>query len=391
MNVLFITSKPIYPKVDGGCVASANFLDLLEYSGCNVKYLTLSTQKHPFKPEEFPDDLKERIQPKAIHTDTTIKPVEAFKYLLNGRSYNVDRFYIYPLEELIVFTLKSQQFDIVILDNLYSTPYLKAIRNVFGGKVFVRTHNVEHKIWQDLANSATNPVKKAYLKQLSKTLKKYETKTLNAVDGILSITAEDITAFEALGIKTRKIYIPVTIPKRSFEFNYDNVGIFHLGAMDWVPNVEAVQELIGIHLSLLEENPDSTLSIAGKDAENVVAPSRGHNLEVAGFVENLEEYIAQQGILVSPIRSGSGVRIKLLEMMSYGVPIVTTSLGAEGIDTKDTMLIADSKDEILAAIRTLRSDKNKREKLGANARSYINLHHNSESVSKQLIEFIGTK
>ena len=94
------------------------------------------------------------------------------------------------------------------------------------------------------------------------------------------------------------------------------------------------------------------------------------------------------GILVSPIQSGSGIRVKILEMMALGIPIITTDLGAQGLLNFDGVRIANTKREILSAVYELVNSENKRQELGLEAKRYVNLHHNPKKVSAQLIEFI---
>ena len=166
MKTLYITSKPAYPKVDGGCVASANFLENLLNVVSEVKYLSIATTKHPFELDSFPKHWINSVRPEAVLIETAVRPKEAIKYLFNKKPYNIDRFYDNAMSHKIISTVESQSFDTVILDGLYSTPYLSEIRKSFKGKVIVRTHNVEFKIWEGLADNESNLIKKKYLRGL---------------------------------------------------------------------------------------------------------------------------------------------------------------------------------------------------------------------------------
>jgi len=388
MKALYISSKPAYPKVDGGCVASANFIDNLLKANIDVEYLTISTNKHPFDLEEFPDSIKDKIQPKTVKVFTAVRPLEAFKYLFKKKSYNIDRFYDERFTELIIERLSAADFDIVVLDSLYATPYLQDIRKYFSGKVFVRTHNVEFKIWEDLAQNERKAVKAKYLNRLAKDLKKYEIATLNQVDGILSLSEDDLAIFKGLAINTKMITIPVTVEVSESEHDYSISTLFHLGAMNWQPNIEAVEYMIEMLPNIRQKIEDMEFRIAGIYAENEFDSSKEEGIVVEGFVEDLNAFIASAGILTTPIKSGSGVRIKILEMMAAGVPVITTNLGAQGLFNLDSVSIADSKKDFVASVYELANDENKRRELGMNAKSYINLHHNPEKVTKQLVEFI---
>ena len=101
MNALYITSKPIFPTVDGGNVASGSFLKCLITSGINVKHLTISTEKHPFKKDKYPLEIKQRTNPESVFIDTRIRPLTALKHLFVRGSYNINRFHSTKMEELI--------------------------------------------------------------------------------------------------------------------------------------------------------------------------------------------------------------------------------------------------------------------------------------------------
>ncbi|MBL4862977.1 MAG: glycosyltransferase family 4 protein [Crocinitomicaceae bacterium] len=390
MKVLYITSKPAYPKLDGGCVASVKFIETLLLADVRVKYLTIGTTKHPFDRLAFPSKLESWIQPESRFIDTAVRPIKAVRYLFNRKSYNIDRFYNKSFDELILSTLEDGNFDTIILDSLYSTPYLASIRKNYTGKVILRTHNVEFNIWAGRAENETNPLKKKYLKRLAKDLKRYEIDTLNAVDGIMTLTEEDKDDFLKLGVQIKSTLIPVAIDLKKVQHDYSATSLFHLGSMNWLPNIEAVNRLIGLMPKLKKEIPDVIFHITGIHAETEFQNQPDQGIVVDGFIEDLPEYTSQMGIMVSPITTGSGIRIKILEMMACGVPIITTKLGAQGINPTGNLIIADTDEEIIHAIVDLIADENKRKMLGENAISYINLHHHPITISKKIIEFIAS-
>ena len=388
MNALYITSKPAYPKVDGGCVASANFLNNLSKVVSSVKYLTIETGKHAFDLSAFPADLAQTVKPESVFIETGVRPMEAFKFLFNDKSYNIDRFYSEAFKNKIAETIAAGSFDCIILDSLFTTPYLDAIRQVFNGKVIVRAHNVEFSIWQGLAKNEKNPIKKKYLKGLAKDLKKYEIETLNKVDGIMPLSQDDLNAFNDLEISTPKAMITITANIQEKDHDYSSQQLFHLGAMNWQPNVEAVNNVVELLPQIRSKNENLEFHIAGIESDSLYSTDSSKGIIVDGYVKDLNTFVSKMGILISPIVSGSGIRVKILEMMAYGIPVITTELGAQGLlDTKG-VCIANTDHEIVQAVYELTSDENKRRMLGVEAKSYVNLHHNPEKVSEQIIEFI---
>jgi len=388
VNVLYITSKPAYPKIDGGCVASANFLDNICKVVDQVKYLSIETTKHPFDIVAFPEELAKKVQPESIFVQTAVRPKEALKYLFNKKSYNIQRFFNEGFKNKILSTLKNDSYDVIIMDSLFTTPYLESIRKVFSGKILVRAHNVEYKIWEGLSKNESNPIKKKYLKQLARDLKKYEIDTLNKVDGLMTLSQDDLEDFNNLGIRSPKVMITISTGTQTIDHDYATNNLFHLGSMNWQPNIEAVNYVIDLMPELRKKNENLEFHIAGIESQSLYSSDTTNGIIVDGYIENLNDFISKMGILLSPIQSGSGIRVKILEMMAYGLPVITSELGAKGLIETNGVRIANTRKEILEAIYELANDENKRQELGLKAKRYVSLHHNPEKVSEQIIEFI---
>lgn len=393
MRILYITNKPIYPKIDGGCVAMDAFLQNLLEINAEVKHLTIATDKHPFDPQKTPEGIRDAVQTEAVYVDTRIKPVSAFFHLFQkNRSYNIHRFDASKMHELIKNTLAEQKFDHVVLDSLYVMPYFSTIKALFSGTVFLRAHNVEHEIWRDLASSCRNPLKRWYLKKLQRDLETYERSAIRQVDGIFALSEDDRHTFIKYGA-TNTVLIPVAVPvSTSYVNNYAGNHLYHLGSTKWKPNFEAIQRLFQLFPEIQKKSPQIELHIGGDPSALTASDYSIPGIFIDGFIENPTEYALQHGILVTPILSGSGIRIKILEAMALGIPVVTTTIGAKGIDTKqEVVLIADEETEFVALCTRLVTDKSFREQIGSNAKAYIRQNHSFETISRQLREFFEKK
>lgn len=390
MNVLYISSKPAYPKTDGGTFAVASFIDTLIGANCNITYLTISTEKHPFNKTSFPEQVIEKMSIDSCFVDTSVRPLKALIHLFKKGSFNVDRFYSDEMRAKIVLLLNNQSFDTVILDSLFSTPYLSAIRSHFDGKIFVRTHNVEGDLWSYYAESASG-LKSLYLKKLASDLQRYEVETLQQCDGILSISDADKDRFKELGITTASETLPVGILNQAGPMDYANNTVYHFGSMNWEPNRESVEQLLSIWDRVLHAVPQAKCVIAGSDSDKYYTSNSTKNIEVLGFVDDPVEFSQKMGILVAPIRTASGIRIKILEAMNAGIPIITTTVGALGIDhaTTNCLLIADTPDLLVEKTVALIKSEELRKEIGTNGRDYLNKNHNIADTSQKLIEFIS--
>jgi glycosyltransferase involved in cell wall biosynthesis len=384
MTILHISNKPIYPQVDGGCIAMAKLLSGL-MQVATVKHAFVQTPKHPFVPQAYPNEIALDLPPEKTFIDTSIRPISALIALISGRNYNLKRFHNQLVENELLNTIQSQTFDAIVLESLFLAPYIKAIRSVFNGKIIVRTHNVEHELWEQQAH-ATSGLKKWYLRSLARSLKREEIMLLNSADAIWTITQEDAQRFTGLGI-TNPIYtIPVVMETSAEPANYETADFFHLGSMNWAPNQLAVKRLISeIWPQFSVDKTQHQLHIAGsfpESMEETAAPGIIYH----GFVQDAETFMQQHGILVAPITSGSGVRIKLLEAMALGVPCITTPLGATGILYAEGCLeIADTNEEWLAKMNELVVSPEKRKTLGCVAQRYMEKYHSFATVNTQIL------
>lgn len=367
-----------------------SFLQCLLHCGYEVKHLAISTEKHPFNETNYPEELRSKIMPQSAFADTCIKPFHALKYLFNKRSYNIDRFLSDKVLNLINQTLVEATYDIVILDSLYCTPYLNQIRQLHDGKIFVRTHNVESEIWFDLALNSGNPLKKWYLSKLARDLKQYELEILNKVDGILTLSIDDLYYFQNYLINKKIVNVPVHMElPADFSYSPDSAKIFHLGSYDWQPNTEAVNKLLEIWPEIRKKHPEASLSIAGKHGDQLFKSNESQGIHVNGFIDNLSAFLSDKSFLISPILSGSGVRIKILEMMAYGFPVITTTRGAQGMDSCAGVCIANTDEELVSLTTEMLQNTEKRRFCSTENRSYIEQKHDIRIISKTIEGFIS--
>lgn len=360
--------------------------------GHEVQVLTIHTQKHPWKPECFPKGYAKKTNIKGVFVDTRVNMVDAFSNLITSDSYNISRFFSTDFDKLLSKTLQESDFDVVHLESLFMTPYLQTIRRNSESKIVLRSHNLEYMIWERIASGTSNAPKKWYLRHLARLLKKYELGIFPQIDGIAAITNMDKKKYLDLGCKKPMVTIPFGIdlskyptPKEEYEFP----GLFHLGSMDWMPNLEGVRWLIKEVWSIvLSANPDAKLFLAGRKM-----PEEFNNLQSTiqndGEVADAMDYMASKGIMLVPLLSGGGMRVKIIEGMALGKTIISTKIGAEGIDYEDgkDLIIADTPGQFAAAIARLSRDPDYARTLGANARKLAETRYDNSNITQQLIQF----
>lgn len=392
LNILFLCNKSPWPAREGGPIAMNNIIEGLIHAGHDVKLLALNTNKYHVQAEDIPADYRDKTKIELVYVDLSIKAFDAFLNLFTNKSYHVQRFISKNFEEKLIEVLKENKFDVVQIELLFMSPYIDIIRNFSDAKIVLRAHNIEHLIWERLEKSEHNPVKKLYLKHLAKTLKEYEIKILHSYDGIVPITKKDAIFFEkhtstpvypvSFGIDTRKIKSP--------ENKAPEHALFHIGAMNWLPNEEGIKWFLeNVWPSVHQLLPGVKLYLAGREMPEWLKNTELNNVIVIGEVEDAQAFIESKTISIAPLLSGSGIRIKIIESMALGKAVISTSIGAEGINytNQKDIVIADTREEFVNAIKLLFTEPDRTSKIGENASLLVRKQHDSKKIIEQLVQF----
>ena len=394
MKILQICHKPPFPPVDGGAIAMNNITQGLLQEGHQLKVLSVCTPKHFVKQEDLPKEYLSATQFECCYIDTSIKFKKAFINLFSDKSYNVERFICDKFADKIAQLLQETQYDIILLESLFVAPYIKLIRKNSKAKIVLRAHNVEHKIWERMSFNAKNPVKKVYLNLLSKRLKDFEIKSLKKVDAVCAMTDIDASNIKKLVKGINLITIPsgYILEKNNTltPIVEEKNSLFHLASMDWQPNIEAVDWFLKkVWNSVVSENPNCKLYLAGREMPERYHKLQNNNLIVLGDVPSAKAFFESKQIMLVPLLSGSGMRIKIIEGMAIGKVIISTSIGAEGINCthNKNILIANTPEEFIKYISLCLKNQKFCETISENAKALIKDEYNNEMICKKMTTF----
>ena len=396
MKVLQVCSKVPFPAKDGGCLAMLNMAEMLHLKNFEVKILAMETLKHPYPEEGFPKQFIQNYQPETVFVDTSVSPIKALLNLIfSKRSFHLVRFENKNFEEKLLRILKEFDPDFVLLDSLFSCGYIKTIRSSSKAKIVYRAHNIEHIIWQEIALKTKSFFKKIYLKIQSKRLKQEELALINNCEAIIAITQKDNHFFKLFFPGKKCITIPFTINLSAYEayHNFNEKSLFFIGAMDWYPNLEGIRWFIDkVWDKVLLKHPTAILNIAGK-----AMPEELKNLEKKqvfnfGEVEHAKSFMEKYPIMIAPIFSGGGLKIKIVEAMAMGKIIICNPQAATGIDAKDkeSILLANSADDFIEIINHCFANMGTQKKIGEQARIVIQQQFDLSTKANELSHFMKT-
>jgi polysaccharide biosynthesis protein PslH len=393
MRILYICNKSPYPPNEGGSLGMYVFIKGMIEAGHQVKVLAFNTNKSYVHPAEIPESFQEQTGIEFVDLDLTVKPIDAFLNLFSGKSFHIQRFYSEEFRKKLIQILTKEDFDIVQVEYLPMAVYQGVIREHSKARIIFRSHNIEHLIWKRITENTRNPLKKLYLAHLTQKLKKFELSSLNLFDGVTTVSHIDAEFFKSLGFTVPILNVPFGVDVMKYELkepDSDFPSLFHLGAMNWIPNEEGIRWFLDqcwnrIHLKF----PQLKIYLAGRQMPNWLISCSEPNVHVLGEVPDAQEFMRSKSIMVVPLFSGSGIRVKIIEGMALGKPVITTKVGAEGIDFKEGehLLIANNPDEFLSAIEKCISNRDFCDQLGKNARKLIEEKHNMPQIIGKLEEF----
>ncbi len=390
MKILQLCNKPPLPAVDGGCIAMNNVTQGLLHSGHDVKIISISTYKHPFRKENYDPYFLSKTRFEAVYVETKVNVVDAFSSLVTSDNYNVNRFFSTDFDKALITALSEEEFDIVHLESLFMTPYIATIRRLSNARIVLRSHNLEYIIWSRMAESTGNIAKKAYLKYLAKQLKRYEMSIIGQVDGIAAISHEDAKKYLSFGLEVKLETIPFGIDIEDYRPTDASAGneksLFHLGAMDWKPNIEGVMWFTE---EVFPELKEYNLHLAGRKMPKWLIDALDPQIHNHGEVIDALAFMDQFPIMIVPLFSAGGMRVKIIEGMAMKKAIISTEIGAEGINVKDrdNIMIANTKEEFVEAINQLTADPILIKRIQENGRRLVEREYNNLVLTERLIEF----
>lgn len=393
MKILQLCKKFPYPLKDGEAIAVTYLSKALRDLGCDITLLCMNTTKHYTDLDALPGDFNHYTAIHCTEIDNAVKPVDAFLHLFKKSSYHVTRFVSEEFRSQLIRLLQEEDFDIIQLETLYLAPYIETIKQHTQAPIVMRAHNVEHEIWDRISSNTSFFPKKWYLSHLARKLKEYEIGKLNSYDYLVALTQRDLKMFKKLGYKNGASASPIGIETGRYSISgikaSKPVSLCFIGSLDWMPNLEGLNWFLqevwpGIH----KKHPEVTLHIAGRNTPSSLLNMKMHNVTVHGEVPESRDFISDHNIMVVPLFSGSGMRVKILEGMALGRVVISTQLGAEGIDASPgrDYLLADTETAFQDAISYCIENARDMQSIGNAAREFVESHFCNREIAQHMYE-----
>jgi glycosyltransferase involved in cell wall biosynthesis len=362
-RILLLSNRIPYPLNDGGSIAINAMLEGYRRGGWEVFLFTMNTSRHYVSTVLLPEFYKE-ISFEAFEINTDLRLGATLKnFFLSRKPNHADRFYDKKYDNRLRQIIEVFEPDIVQLESIYLATYIPSIKEVTQAKLVIRLHNVEYEIWERLARQSTSSFRKYYLRDLAARIRNYEIDAWNLADALVPITDADAVVVTAHNRSSRVFVTPfgIDVNKLSLDQVRENWVGYHIGAMDWIPNAEAISWFLEeVWPRLHKLLPEFRFYFAGRNMPGSFEKYEQEGVECAGEVVDAFEFIADKKILIVPLRSGGGIRIKILEAMALGKLVVSTSVGVQGVNgllPGQHYLLAESAEQFVEQIHWASNNK----------------------------------
>lgn len=403
MKILFITNLIPYPIDSGGKIKTYNTLKILSKNN-DIDLMCfyenngeLKGKKHLYKLCKDIYCVKKPITTRknikymllmAIRNIFNEMPLVAYKYM--------DKKFLEKMNQ----NIKEKNYDVIYIDHLQLGGYIEKL-DIKNKTLILDEHNAECTIILRKYKQTKNIIKKAYFKYEYIRLKNFESKIINRVDRVIVLSEEDKTTLKSISNVNEKKFIKIPIP---IENDYiknnglkikNHYNILFLGTLSWFPNVQGVEWFVEKVVPLLnEKNFKYNLYIVGKNPSEKLknTAKKNGNIIVTGFVNDVNEYIEKCDFMIVPLFIGSGMRVKILEAMSKNIPVISTTIGCEGIEVKheESILIADNEYEFVEAINKMKN-KDLYNKIRINARNIFEVKYSIQALENMYAKVIENK
>lgn len=396
LKILFLINRIPFPLNDGGAIGSYNFIRQYAEAGHRVTVLAMNTARHYIERNRLHDTILKHSRLVDVYVDNRITLTGAFFNLFKSKSYVTERFESDAYNKALVELLQEDTFDVVHVDALPPALYIDTIRKYSRALVVMRAHNVEYMIWKRIAEHDTNPIKRLYLNIQWPRLKKFEKEAWQKVDTVLAISREDEQTIRAEAPAVKPLIVPAgmdisdSLPAGNHEVN----PLFFIGSLDWMPNLQGLHWFLeNIWPVLTKRFPQLKLIIAGKKMPDTIRAYQSASVNCVGEVPDARSFMLNGGVMLVPIVSGSGIRIKIVEAMALGKCIIATTIAAEGLGLThgENILLADTAQEFEHCLQCILDTPQYAQQIAANAHAFALKHFQNKRIFQQLTHYYRTQ
>ncbi|MBV9343179.1 MAG: glycosyltransferase [Acidobacteria bacterium] len=367
MRIVWVKANKLLPLHSGGDIRSYH---IARYLAGQHELVFLSY--YDGEPDHEYDKKLHELFPGSVSIATgrpdSSRLARIFDYVAHLASplpYAVGRFRSPAVERKLGDWFAEREFDVAVcdfLDAAVNFPHQLSIPSV------LFQHNVESEIWRRHSSTQPNPFKRRLYAVEFRKMLRYERAAVGRFQHVIAVSEHDRHLMQAWVEGSRITVVPTGVDLDEYRpaaTPARRLLVMFVGAMDWEPNIDASEYLCReIWPLVLAEVPEAKLRIVGRNPAERVCRLAAPSVEVTGRVPAVIEELREAAVVVVPIRIGGGTRLKIYEAMAAGKAVVSTTVGAEGLEVNDgrDIILADTRESFARAVCSLLKDENLRQR-----------------------------
>jgi glycosyltransferase involved in cell wall biosynthesis len=392
MKTLWVNSNFMHPTTKGGQIRTLEMLRHL-HRWHEIHYVAIENPAQPEGPARA-REYSHKSYPFPYRVPSKTSPAfyaELVRGLFSPTPVAVERFNPPGMRAFLEDLIRQEHFDCAVVDHLAPTSYFPDLPHA----IFFQ-HNVETVIWRRHVEHAANPLRRAYFKLQADRMYRYERRVSQASGHIVAVSRTDADVMRRLFDVTRVTEIPTGVdidyflPDRTGASACQPVptaDLVFVGSMDWLPNVDGTLYFVREILPLIRrQRPATTLAIVGRTPPPKILQLAAEDsaIQVTGTVPDIRPYLWNSAVSIVPLRIGGGTRLKIYEAMAAQIPVVSTTIGAEGLSVNppEDIRIADTPDRFASHCLELLASPEIRARLSHSAWQMVNSNFSWEHVAR---------
>jgi glycosyltransferase involved in cell wall biosynthesis len=387
MKILWVKSDFLHPTNRGGQIRTLEMLRRL-HSRHEVHYVAFDNSRQPEglrRANEYCSYAYPVAHEVPPHASLAFVKQSA-QNLFSSMPLALSRYVSVAMRKQIDDLIRRHQFDSIVCDFIFPAPNFSTLNDCV-----LFQHNVETVIWRRHAEHAGDPLRRWFFRLQASRMFNWEQRICAEAARVIAVSPGDAEMFEQLfGVK-KVPYVATGVDTDYFrrpERSEHVADLVFIGSMDWMPSIDAMKFFAGDVLPLIRKRrPGCTLAIVGRSpsAATLALAELDRGIRVTGTVPDVRPYLWGSTVSIVPIRIGGGTRLKIYEAMAAGVPVVSTTVGAEGLDVSkgDNIRLADTPESFAAACLDLMDNAAERERQAATALELVQTKYSWDQITLQ--------
>ncbi len=357
LRILFLSQLLPLPLDAGPKLRAYYVLRYLAEAGHRVTLLSFARESDSPEVAAALREICENVETVPLKRSLARDLRDGLTSLVANRPFLIVRDHVDAMVRRVADLTREQSFDAVHADQLWMAPFVAGLGD--GPLKVLDQHNAVFQVARRWADVRRDPVTRALARLEARKLRRFEQTVCNDFERVVWVSGEDCRAVRGNGNGTSSRPSDLVIPiatdpaeHRPIERTSRPFRVTFVGGMHWPPNADGISWFADeVWPRVIRELPDARLTVIGKRPPASLE-RLGGSCDVVGFAPSLEQYLAETSVFVVPLRSGAGMRVKILDAWCWGVPVVSTTLGAEGLRVRagENLLLGDTDEALAGAV-----------------------------------------